>query len=238
MLSSLEAIGELENTLIVVTSDNGTTVESTKGMAGKASPYELGVHEPLAIMWPKKVKAGRIVNEFVKFTDFAPTFLDAAGLNPPAVMTGKSLLPLIYSSKTERIGTDRNFVVTGLEWHGEFDPNSLSSRTIRNVQFAYILRYDNVDETGNFLSNEEATKPVKVEFYDLNEDPWQLNDLADNPKYSDEMQALDSMFLKYGMQTNDPRVTGKMDIFKKTRQYVQERKRIGYQKTLELPFFE
>jgi uncharacterized sulfatase len=57
MLTSLEAIGELDNTIVVVTSDNGTALLENGKHHGKASPYDYGVHEPLAIMWPSRVPA-------------------------------------------------------------------------------------------------------------------------------------------------------------------------------------
>jgi len=206
MLTSLEVLGELDNTLVVVTSDNGTAMAVSNTHYGKASPYDYGVHEPLSIMWPNRISAGRTVTDFISFADFAPTFLEVAGIKSPFSMSGRSILPLLDSKKSGRIDPKRNFIVTGLEWHGES------------------------------LSNEHAILPSKVEFYDLINDPWQLNDLADNPDYSDEMQKLARKLRQIGMQTRDPRVTGEMDIFLKTRQYVQKRKQIGYGETRELPF--
>ncbi len=232
MLDALEKANALENTLIVVTSDNGTQMKDL----GKASPYDLGVHIPLAMMWPAKIKPGRNVTDFVKFNDFAPTFLEAAGIKIPESMSGKSIMPQLLSETSGRIDTDRNFVVTGLEWHGEFDPVSRSFRTIRDDNYAYIVRYNNVDKNGELLSIDEATRPAKIEFYDLINDPWQLKDLADDPKYTQERSRLARKLHGYGMQTQDPRVTNHMEIFIKTRQYVQKRKQIGYGQTRNLPF--
>jgi len=76
MLDLLEAAGELENTLVVVTSDNGMPFPRAK-----ANLYEYGTHAPLAICWPARVKGGRVVNDLISFVDFAPTFLEAAGLH-------------------------------------------------------------------------------------------------------------------------------------------------------------
>lgn len=236
MLESLQAIDELDNTFIVVTSDNGTPILRGEEEVGKASAYDLGVHEPLAVMWPARVKAGRKVSDFVSFIDFAPTFLEVAGIKLPEGMSGSSLMPILDSKKSGRIEANRNSIITGLEWHGEFDPVSKSSRSIRDDRFAYIVFYNNVDENGLLLTNKEAIKPAKVEFYDLENDPWQLNDLSDNPDYADDMQRLANKFYQYGMLTKDPRVTGEMNIFKDTRQYVQKRKRIGYGNTMTLPF--
>ena len=238
MLASLEALDEIDNTIIVVTSDNGTPISRDQALVGKASAYDLGVHVPMAIMWPAGVKAGREVSDFVSFTDLAPSFLEAAEIDLPEVLSGKSLLPILNSGKSGRIDAQRDFIVTGLEWHGEFDPVSRSSRSIRDDRFAYIVHFNNVAENGTYLSKEEAIRPVKIEFYDLQTDPWQLNDLSDSVKYQGEIERLAKKFHENGLRTNDPRITGEMDIFIETRQYVQKRKRMGYEKTMQLPFTE
>ena len=236
MLASLEALNELDNTVIVVTSDNGSNVIREQALVGKASAYDLGVHIPMVIMWPNEIKGGRKLSDFVSFTDLTPTFLELAQVDPPESMSGNSLLPILQSEESGRIDLKRNFIVTGLEWHGEFDPVSRSSRSIRDDRFTYIVYYNNVAENGMYLTAEEAIKPAKIEFYDLQNDPWQLIDLADNSNYQEEKERLAKKFHENGMKTNDPRVTGAMDIFIKTRQYVQKRKRMGYEKTMKLPF--
>ena len=77
MLEKLEAIGELENTLVVVTADNGMPFPRIKGQV-----YEYSNHLPLAIMWPDGIKnPGRVVEDFVNFIDFTPTYLELAGIN-------------------------------------------------------------------------------------------------------------------------------------------------------------
>ena len=98
MLDHLESAGELENTLVIVTSDNGTAI--TKG---KATPYDWGTHEPLAVMWPARVPKGRTVTDFVNFVDFAPTILEAAGVKTPASMSGRSFLDVLLSNRSGRI---------------------------------------------------------------------------------------------------------------------------------------
>ena len=238
MLEHLESIGELDNTLLVVTSDNGTGVSDANGLHGKASPYDSGVHIPLVMMWPERIQAGRTASDFVNFRDLAPTFLEVAGIRPPDSMTGESLVPILDSKKSGRIEKARNWMMTGLEWHGEFDPESRSTRSIRDDRYSYIVRYRNVDEDNRPLSRRELMTPVTKEFYDLKKDPWEQVNLIDDPRYSDKFRKLDERMKAYGLETNDPRMTGKMGLFNETRQYVQMRKRIGYEDTLELPFEE
>ena len=78
MLEILEKRGELENTIVIVTADNGMPFPRAKG-----NVYEYSNHIPLAIMWGKGIKnPGRKIFDFISFIDFAPTLLDVAGIEP------------------------------------------------------------------------------------------------------------------------------------------------------------
>src|SRR5262249_6094153 len=77
IIKTLEDAKMLDNTLIVITGDNGMPFPRAK-----ANVYDGGTRQPLAVRWPGKVKAGSVINEFVVLTDIAPTFLEAAGLKP------------------------------------------------------------------------------------------------------------------------------------------------------------
>ena len=63
--------------------------------AAKANVYDYSTHQPLAIRWAARVKAGKRIDEFISLTDMAPTFLEAANLKPPLMMTGRSFLGLL-----------------------------------------------------------------------------------------------------------------------------------------------
>jgi N-sulfoglucosamine sulfohydrolase len=221
MLDYLELASELDNTLVIVTSDNGTAIAK-----GKATPYDWATHEPLAVMWPARVPKGRTVTDFVNFVDFAPTILEATGIRAPASMSGRSFLDVLLSEKSGRIDLTRNFTVTGLEWHGEFDPERRTARTIRTDQYACIMRYDN-DEDG---TDGRPVEPSAVELYDIKNDPWQETDLSARAEYRDIRKKLSRQLINFGRQTDDPRMTGEMKVFRETRLFVQERKRGGYKK--------
>jgi len=136
ILQILEKIGELANTLIVVTADNGMPFPRAK-----ATLYDFGTRMPLAIRWGERVKAGRVVDQLVSFTDFAPTFLEAAGLPIPEEMTGRSLLGLLAG---EGSGPGREFVVFGLERHfpgARPGGAGYPMRAIRTQEFLYIRNY-------------------------------------------------------------------------------------------------
>ena len=112
MIQMLEKIHELDNTIIVVTSDNGMPFPRAK-----ANLYEQGTHVPLAIRWGDRVKPGRVVDDFVSFIDLAPTFLEAVGLKPPPEMTGRSLMNVLTSNRSGQVDLKRDRVFTGRERH-------------------------------------------------------------------------------------------------------------------------
>jgi uncharacterized sulfatase len=140
LIDKLEAIGELDNTLIVVSGDHGMP-----GMPnGKCNLYDFGVQVPLAIRWHGKVPAGRVVDDFVNLMDLAPTFLEAGGLEVPGHMQSRSLLPLLESEEEGRIDPARDFVVVGRErhvWDAQDEWLPYPSRAIRTDDFLYIRNF-------------------------------------------------------------------------------------------------
>ena len=136
MLKILEQAGELDNTIVVATSDNGMAFPRAKG-----NLYEFGTHMPLAVRWGARVKPGRVIDDFVGFRDFAPAFLEAAGLRSRPEMTGRSLLPLLVSGNSGQIDRARDFAVSGIERHFPGSrPNGAGYpvRAIRTRDYLYI----------------------------------------------------------------------------------------------------
>jgi uncharacterized sulfatase len=138
MLRLLEAAGELDNTLVVVTSDNGMPFPRAK-----ANVYEHGTHLPLAVRWPARVKGGRVIDDFVSFIDFAPTFLEAASVQPAAAMTGKSFLHLLTADKQGRLDPARDRIFTARERHSSARPDNLGypCRALRTYEYLYIRNF-------------------------------------------------------------------------------------------------
>ena len=139
MIEQLEKIGELENTIIIVTSDNGMPFPRAK-----ATLYEYGTHMPLAIMWGNKIKGGRRIEDFIGASDFAPTILDLVGIEIPKAITGKSFRDILESSEEGMINPERNMVVTALERHTYCRPGGLPypSRAIRKGNWTYIMNFE------------------------------------------------------------------------------------------------
>ncbi|MCH2613931.1 MAG: sulfatase-like hydrolase/transferase, partial [Opitutales bacterium] len=136
MLKQLERIGELDNTIVVVTADNGMAFPRAK-----ANNYEYSVHMPLIVSWRKGiVHEGRFIDDFVSLIDLAPTFLEAAGASIPEEMSGRSLTPLLKSSSEGKIDPTRNFVLSGRERHTHARKDNLGYpiRAIHTAKYNYI----------------------------------------------------------------------------------------------------
>lgn len=138
MVDLLEEMGELENTLIIVTSDNGMPFPRCK-----SNLYDQGTNMPLAIRWGNRIPSKRVVEDFVSLTDLAPTLLEAAGIAIPEEMTGKSLISLLFSNKSGWIDKSRDHVLTGKERHAWVRQNGLGypTRAIRTKNFLYIRNF-------------------------------------------------------------------------------------------------
>ncbi|HEY8504566.1 MAG TPA: sulfatase [Gemmataceae bacterium] len=134
-LKQLAESGRAANTIVVVSSDNGMPFPRCK-----ANLYDCGTHMPLVIRWPGKAKPGRTSGAFVSLTDLAPTFLDAAGLQPPAEMTGRSLVPLLTGEGEPR---GREWVFVERERHAYCREGNLSypARAIRTREFLYLRNF-------------------------------------------------------------------------------------------------
>lgn len=140
MLITLEKLGELDNTIIVVTSDNGMAFPRAK-----ANCYEFGIHMPLAIRWGKKAPGGRTVTDLVSLTDLMPTYLEACNVEHPGnhPMAGRSLLPILSSEASGLVDATRTAAYSARERHSSSRWNNLGypQRCIRTERFLLIRNF-------------------------------------------------------------------------------------------------
>ena len=234
LLAMLEKAGRLENTLVVVTGDNGWPFPRAK-----ANLYDGGTHVPLAVSWPGRVPSGRTLEDFVNLADLAPTFLEAAGLKPLPEMTGRSLMGLL--TQREKPGT-RTEVFLERERHANVRRGDLSYpvRAIRTREYLYIRNfrpdrwpagdpelYHSVGPFGDcddsptkryilerrsdpkFARYFElcfAKRPAE-ELYDLRKDPDQIVNVAGRPEYAEIQRKLRARLEQWMKETGDPRAT-------------------------------
>ena len=245
ILKKLEEIGELDNTLVIVTSDNGMPFPRIKG---QTYPYDN--HLPLAIQWTDAIENGnQICNEFVNFIDFAPTILEAAGIEEGATaitpMTGKSFMNILKSKASISQQSHRDHILIGKERHdiGRPHDQGYPVRGIINKEFAFIINFEperwpaGNPETGYLNTDGSPTKTwilndrritgsskywdlnfgkrAAEELYDLKVDPWCINNLAKNDKYKRIRQELRATLSAELIMQKDPRMLGNGDIFDK-----------------------
>jgi len=235
MINLLKEKGLLENTIIVVTSDNGMPFPRAKSNA-----YNYGEQMPLAIRWGARVQPEQIIHTPVSLIDIAPTFLELAQLPIPEQMTGKSLVPILFS-KSASI-PDRPYVVTALERHTIARPNNRGYpiRTIHTEDFTYIYNfepdrwpggnpdidawpqgfYGDIDDGAAktlFEENPEKWpelfsaafgKRPQEELFAVKTDFLNWHNLANDSTYLEQKKALKKQLFDYLKKTKDPRMEG------------------------------
>lgn len=233
VLELLEDANEADNTLVLFITDNGKPFTRAKGTL-----YDEGIKSPLIAVWPDNIEAGTENDALVSLIHLAPTILDAAGLEKDDEMYGKSLLPMLVG---ESVQPDK-FVFAERNWHDcDEHMRSVRSDTFKLIFNAYTewplctaadlagsASHQSLLElkaAGKLNQNQmlvfQTPRPV-IEFYDIKEDPYELNNLAYKVEYrplirehfgalSDWMEATDDFDPHYRRRyDNTDRVTGTM----------------------------
>jgi len=240
-IALLEKSGELDNTVVIYTGDNGWQMPR-----GLGNCYDMGSRVPLAIRWGKHFAAGRKLNDFINLGDLGPTFLELAGLTPPPVMTMHSIKNLLLGNPDS---AQRESVFIERERHANVRTNNLSYpvRAVRTHDFLYLrnLRPDrwpagdpdvffihgrpfgdvDTSRTKDFLLAHQndsghaiyaalifGKRPAE-ELYDLHNDPYQLTNVASQPTYTNALKQLRARVDEWMKQTHDPRVDPAYDGF-------------------------
>ncbi len=159
VLKALRERGELENTLIIFTADHGDMMGDNH-IWRKCKPYEGSANIPMILRWPKslRIKAdrGQIREELVELRDVLPTFLDAASLQKPEAMDGRSMLDVLHDKEWRKL--------LELEHARIYEPhNAWTCLTDGTYKYIYFT-----------LTGEH-------QLFDLSKDPYELIDLAKDP---------------------------------------------------------
>lgn len=214
MMKTLQDRGLVEDTLVMLLSDNGSPFPREKGTL-----YDAGVKTPWIFHWPGKIAAGKRTSALISATDFAPTCLELAGMERPSNLSGHSLLSGLLGN--HQFGRDAAFSVRN--WHDTDEHiRSIRSDRYRLIHNAYIhLPFGSpadVSESPSWralyqrkvngtLTPEQAllfqSPRAEIEFYDLQEDPWELNNLAGEPEYRDLLRDHFEQLAQWREATND-----------------------------------
>jgi N-sulfoglucosamine sulfohydrolase len=228
LLGLLEKHELANNTMVIFTSDQGMAFPGAKGTL-----YDPGLHVPLIARWPGRITPGRVSSDLVSLEDLAPTWLEAAGLQSPRVMDGKSFLALLLGEPfqpREAIFAERNF-------HTHLD----LIRCVRTNRYKLIHNYlpeipylplSDIARSPSWRSIESLAHQGKLspqlyqryfkkprpqeEFYDLQTDPNEMNNLAGDSKNKTELIHLQELLSRWMINTHDflppPLQTPNLDI--------------------------
>ncbi len=177
LLDYLEKKGELDNTIIVYTSDQGFLL-GEHGLYDKRFMYEEAFRTPLIISYPAKIKAGSVCNELVQNIDNAPTFLDVAGVAIPKDMAGKSLVPLFKNGKANN-------------WRKELYYHFYDYPAVGMVRRHYGIRTDRY-KLIHWYGKGYGTDPDidSWELYDLKNDSLEIHNVYGDRRYAREQNKL------------------------------------------------
>lgn len=140
LLAKLEATGQAERTVVIVSGDHGMPGVPR----GKCNLYDHGTAVSLAIRCPG-TKPGRVIDDFVNMMDMAPTIMELGGATIPAGVNGRSLVPLLISDQSGQIDPTRDWVITGRERHvaGAREGNlPYPHRALRTADYLYIRNFE------------------------------------------------------------------------------------------------
>ena len=232
-IKTLQEKGLLENTLIIVTSDNGMPFPRIKG-----HPYHKSAHMPFFAMWKNGIKEpGRTSDDLISFIDIAPTFLEMAGISqeesgmPPG--PGRSLVEIFQGGKDMAAIPERKVVLMGRERNAVGRPNDhgYPVRAIRKGRLFYIhnfkpTRWPSANPSTGFKDTDPSPTLAAVieagensyywklslakrkaeELYDVIADPDCLIDLSEKPEYTEQMKSLKNELFEKLTQQKDLRM--------------------------------
>jgi len=172
VLATLEKIGELDNTAVIFCGDNGYFF-GEHGLGDKRKAYEESIRIPFLIRYPKLAKPGTVVDEMVLNIDLAPTLLDLAGVAIPSIIQGRSLKPLLEGRKPRW----REEFLYEYFVDAEYPKNTPKIHAVRTRDWKYIS-YPELNDV--------------EELYDLRNDPYEMRNLAQDPRYARKLREMKS----------------------------------------------
>ena len=181
VLDYLDESGLAENTIVVYTSDQGFYL-GEHGWFDKRFMYEESFRTPILMRYPKEIKPGTEINQLIQNLDFAPTFLDYAGVEIPADFQGESFRQIVSGEKSE--------------WRDAIYYTYYEYPSVHMVKRHYGVRTDRYKLMHFYYDIDEW------EMYDLEKDPQEMKNIYDDPGYEEVQELmhkrLDEMREKYG----------------------------------------
>lgn len=218
LLAALQASGAAENTLVIYFSDHGAQFPR-----GKYSLYEGGLKVPMLIRWPGRTSTGLVRQELVSTLDLLPTVLQATGLPPAPELPGRALQPLLRSGATTG-WREYSFAVAAQYFVQESVRNdrwkliwSPPQPRPNQLAVAYLDENQRSHQVSGLTAEERAgvSAPMKrvldrwedpplYELYDLKNDPYELENLADDSRHTVIKNTLIGAMRQLQVQIRDP----------------------------------
>jgi len=219
LLDVLARTGKSKNTLVVYIGDHGADL-----LRGKRTSYEGGVRIPMIVRWPGEVKSKVVRHELVSTIDLMPTILEVADCKPVANLPGRSLSPLLHGDSTTKTEWRKQIFT---EYHLHSAHNFYPQRTVRNARYKLIHNLlprqinpgykftfrkfyqglaEKIDEAPEQIraAYHRMKSPPEFELYDLQEDPYEFQNLADDKGYAEILAQLQKQLASWRKNTNDP----------------------------------
>lgn len=189
LLGALDETGQAENTLVLYCSDHGDYC-GEHGLFCKGVPAFRGAyHVPAIVRWPAGIKdPGRQVDHFVSLADFAPTFLEIAGLTVERSMSGYSLTPFLDHKLPEKWRDEMHTQLNGVELY-------YTQRSVMTKEYKYVFNGFDYDE-----------------LYDLRRDPDEMHNLSDDPQYAAVKRDLVRRMWRLAAREEDRAINGYITV--------------------------
>ena len=162
LFAALEKNGDLDNTIIIFTSDQGMLMGEHGQFHTKRWPYDPTIRVPLLVRYPSIIPKGSVREQMVLNIDIAPTLLDLVGVESVIPMDGRSFVPLLHNADTS--------------WREAFLAEYFREKVVPNVPSWQVIR----TEKWKYIQYSENTDSLD-ELYNLQNDPWEEHNLIAEP---------------------------------------------------------
>jgi N-sulfoglucosamine sulfohydrolase len=235
VIKMLEQAGQIENTLFIFLSEQGSSFPG-----GKYNLYDAGIRAAAIARWPGKIKAGSENDAICSYVDIIPTFIEAAGGKPVAGLDGRSIMSVL-TGKTNRHLEYVFAQSTSLGVKGVTTPYAI--RAVRDDRYKLIWNLNHENEfpcsraahshTSSWVikakTDPEAGKRLKAflqrpefELYDLKTDPWELTNIALDPKHRETISRLRQQLEAWMRDQGDLGVQTELDAEKRLKKNLRK----------------
>jgi N-sulfoglucosamine sulfohydrolase len=219
-LTLVEKSGQANNTLFLYTSEQGAQFPRCKWTC-----YDTGLRTAFVVRWPGKVQPGAVSDAMIQYVDVVPTLIEAAGGTPPKELDGKSFLPVllgkadkhrevVYGVHTTRgiiqgsacypirsIRTRTHKYIWNLKAEEKFQNVLTAGRDRGGYWLSWVKKAKTDAKAARFVTGYQQ-RPAE-ELYDLSADPYELNNLAEDPRHRELKEKLRKQLLSWMEQQGD-----------------------------------